>query len=214
MKCPHCLVGFKEEWKSKKINSNPENNWEINSTICPTCKQIIVKLIEKPRVWFVGDLLTTKITVYPKKTSKEPLNPLVDKNIRTDYVQALAVIDDSPKASAALSRRCLQNLLVEKANVRNNSLDKQIQEVLKSNQLPHHLAKQMHVIRKIGNFATHPIKSQNSGTIIEVEEDEAEWLLELLKDLFEFYFVQPTKFQQRSKNLNKKLIDAGQKPIK
>jgi hypothetical protein len=91
------------------------------------------------------------------------------------------VLPDSEKASAALSRRCLQHLLREKAGIKPGNLANEIQQVLDSKQLPSHLADDLDAIRNIGNFATHPLKSTNTGEIVEVEPHEAEWLLNLVE---------------------------------
>ena len=68
--------------------------------------------------------------------------------------------------------------------------------------------------RNIGNFAAHPIKSTNSGEIVEVELGEAEWTLDVLEGLFDFYFVQPAQIQAKKEALNKKLAEAGKPPLK
>jgi hypothetical protein len=86
----------------------------------------------------------------------------------------------SAKSSAALSRRCLQNLLREKAGVKHQDLAKEIQEVLDSRVLPSHLADAIDAIRNIGNFAAHPMKSQHTGEMVSVEPGEAEWTLDVL----------------------------------
>ena len=124
------------------------------------------------------------------------------------------VFGDSEKASAALSRRCLQNLLREKAKTKAKDLAVQIQEVLDSGKLPSHLAEAIDGVRAIGNFAAHPIKSKQTGEVIEVEPGEAEWLLETLEGLFDFYFVQPTKLNKKRDALNKKLKEAGKPQLK
>ena len=67
-------------------------------------------------------------------------------------------------------------------------------------------------MRNIGNFGTHPIKSLKSLEIIEVEPGEAEWNLETLDALFDFYFVQPARIQAKKVALNAKLKEAG-KPL-
>ena len=48
-----------------------------------------------------------------------------------------------------------------------------------------------------------------TGEIIEVEPGEAEWNLNILEQLFDFYLVQPEISRKRKENLNKKLEDAG-----
>jgi hypothetical protein len=67
-------------------------------------------------------------------------------------------------------------------------------------------------VRLIGNFAAHPIKSKSSGEIVDVEPGEAEWNLDVLESMFDFYFVQPQVLAQKKTALNKKLSDAG-KPL-
>jgi len=124
------------------------------------------------------------------------------------------VLPDSAKASAALSRRCLQHLLREKASVKHQDLAKEIQEVLDSRTLPTYLADGLDAIRVIGNFAAHPIKAQSTGEIVPVEQGEAEWTLDVIEALFDFYFVQPDLILQKRAELNKKLASAGKPPMK
>jgi hypothetical protein len=124
------------------------------------------------------------------------------------------ILWDSPKASAALSRRCLQNILREKANVKKSDLNNEIDQVIDSKQLPSHLSESIDAIRNIGNFAAHPIKCTNTGEIMDVEPGEAEWTLDVLEGLFDFYFVQPGLHAKKKEALNKKLQEAGKPPMK
>jgi hypothetical protein len=124
------------------------------------------------------------------------------------------VLPDSSKASAALSRRCLQNLLREAAKVKPGNLADEIQQVIDGKSLPSQLAEAIDAVRNIGNFAAHPLKSQSTGEILPVEPEEAEWNLDVLESLFDFYFVQPAILAKKCDALNIKLSDAGKKPMK
>ncbi len=119
----------------------------------------------------------------------------------------------SPKASAALSRRSLQAVLRDQAHTKEKDLYDQIEEVIASNALPAHIADDLHAVRSIGNFATHPMKSTNTGEILEVEPGEAEWNLDVLELLFDFYFVGPASRKKRKEALNEKLTAAGKPPL-
>lgn len=132
---------------------------------------------------------------------------------RKDFGEAAAVLSLSPKASAALSRRTLQAVLRDKAGTKARDLFDQIEEVIASGKLPSHIADDLHAVRNIGNFATHEIKSKVTGAIVDVEVGEAEWNLDVLESLFDFYFVEPTKAAQRKAALNKKLQEAGKPTI-
>jgi hypothetical protein len=133
----------------------------------------------------------------------------VPSPIRQDFEEACTVLPFSPKASAALSRRCLQQVLVDHHGARGNSLEKQIENFIETKQPPAHIEKQLHAVRQVGNFAAHRQKDQATGEILPVEPEEAEWNLEVLESLFDFTFVQPALAQKRTNELNQKLEAAG-----
>jgi hypothetical protein len=208
MQCPYCLFHFHDDagkWLNIDIGYAHDTSWQAHSINCARCEKLIVMLQEEGRYPFM---------VLPKAISRSPLGEEVIEPYRSDYLEACAVSPDSAKASAALSRRTLQLLLRDVAKVKHADLSKEIQEVLDSGKLPSHLAEAIDAVRNIGNFAAHPIKSTNTGEIVDVEPGEAEWLLDVLEGLFDFYFTQPAILQKKKDALNKKLADAGKPPMK
>lgn len=145
---------------------------------------------------------------------RPPCPTQVKPSLAEDYNEACLVLNDSPKASAALSRRCLQNLLREAAKVKPDDLAREIQQVLDSGVLRSEISEGLDMVRAIGNFGTHPIKSKQTGEIMPVEPGEAEWNLDVLESLFDFYFVQPAILKEKKDALNKKLAEAGKPPLK
>jgi hypothetical protein len=133
--------------------------------------------------------------------------------IANDYNEAALVLDLSPQASAALSRRCLQHLLENSGLSKNNNLNKAIEEAMGKN-LPSYITESLDSIRAIGNFAAHTQKSVNTGEILPVEPHEAEWNLEVLDMLFDFCYVHPAKNAARRAALDAKLAEAGKPPLK
>jgi len=213
MKCPHCLTAFHHLFPQGPLVRNQSQltdksgHWNYKCDICPTCNNAIIYLYLES-----GKGQSQMLMVYPRGTSREPLSPHVPDEFTADYKEACLVLPYSPKASAALSRRCLQHLLREKGQTKAKDLAPQIDEVLPH--LPSYLAKMIDTVRVIGNFAAHPIKSTNTGEIIEVEDGEAEWLLDSLESAFDFYFVQPEIARQKREAINKKLTEAGKPPLK
>lgn len=132
--------------------------------------------------------------------------------LAVDFAEAAAVLPQSAKASAALSRRCLQFILTNAAGVKKRDLADQIDEVLPS--LPLRLAENVDAIRHIGNFAAHPMKSTHTGEIIEVEDGEAEWLLDVIEELCDYYYVAPANSAARRAALNQKLSELGKPQLK
>lgn len=160
-------------------------------------------------------IVRNRRVVHPKGgISRKPTPADVPRGLAGDYNEACLVLADSPKASAALGRRCLQIILREHAKVKPQDLSKEIDEVLASKQLPTYIANDIDSIRHIGNFAAHPIKSTNSGEIVDVEDGEAEWTLDTLVQLFDHYFVGPAEAKKKRDALNAKLADAKKPPLK
>lgn len=153
------------------------------------------------------------LAIRPKGSSHPPCPPEVPLSIAEDYEEACIVLPDSPKASAALSRRCLQNILWDAGKVKPGNLANEIQQVINSGNLPSHLVKALDMVRQIGNFAAHPMKSNSTGEIVPVEPEEAEWDLEVIEALFDFYYVQPKQLSDKLDALNTKLADIGKNPI-
>lgn len=210
MKCPHCLVVIHCKFESKTFGRDIDYIWSVEYGTCPNCFKYILCLHQSNLEGVYND--ENRFIVYPKGITRAPLSTVVPNIYAQDYKEACLVLYDSPKASAALSRRALQNLLRDFQKVKHADLSKEIQEVLDLKVLPSHLGELIDAVRIIGNFAAHPNKSKNTGEIIDVEQGEAEWLLDVLEGLFDFYFVQPDISSKKKAALNEKLKDAG-KPL-
>lgn len=178
MKCPHCSTAFAVGSHTEMIPLTTEEvwnsgrpglwDWRVLYSECPECQKDIIRLMAQETVinydrqgrksGSKSDFLPPWL-VYPRSTFRPPAPPEVSQEFAEDYREACLVLADSPKASAALSRRCLQGILREKAGVKHSSLHNEIQEVLNGGTLPSHLADDIDAVRNIGNFAAHPIKS-------------------------------------------------------
>jgi Domain of unknown function (DUF4145) len=75
--------------------------------------------------------------------------------------------------------------------------------------LPHKLRETVDGIRNFGNFAAHPIDDRTALQVIDVEEHEAEWCLEIIEDLFEHFYVGPAMAKAKKAQLDAKLAAAG-----
>lgn len=208
MNCLHCQKTFHADWTHQNLERDPDGEWCIKWVHCPGCKKLSFSLEvvdaqgdEQPVVSYPRGRFGTAVASAPSPFA-------------ADYREACLTLADSPKASAALSRRCLQNLLRQEARVKPGSLADEIQQVLDSKQLPPHLAESIDAVRTIGNFAAHPVKSEHTGEIVDVEEKEAEWLLEILDNLYNFYFEEPRRQQELRAALERKLDSMGKPPLK
>jgi len=219
MKCPHCITDFHDNERQMFIGRDVKGHWGIGVCACPACQKLILRLFcakyyyPPPNPNGFGEEFISYL-VRPKVAGRPPVPTEVPKEYADDYTESCLVLPDSPKASAALSRRCLQHLLRGEAKVKHQDLFNEIQEVVSRNTLPSHIAEGLDAVRSIGNFAAHPMKSQSTGDIVPVEAGEAEWNLDVLESLFDFYFVAPAKTKARKDALNKKLKDAGKPAVR
>ena len=69
-------------------------------------------------------------------------------------------------------------------------------------------------IRNFGNFSAHPITDQTSLQVIDVEEHEAEYCLDILDAVFDHYYVRPEHAKKQRAALDAKLKAAGKPPSK
>ena len=211
MKCPHCLVTIHNIEETTQLKKDIQGYWMLSEQICPSCVNNIIFLMHGH--WSAGKFQAEKkLLVYPKSGKRVPASADVPVHIAEDYNEAGLILDDSPKASAALSRRCLQTLLREESNIKKGSLDSEIEQALKL--FPSYIADAIDAIRQVGNFAAHPMKSSSSGEIVSVEPGEAEWLLEVLEQLFDFCYIQPKLLEGKRDKLNEKLKDLGKPTLK
>lgn len=229
MKCPHCNVEIIPNFKYAPLDSvsfdisNDEypviesHIYSSQSLICPGCSKITIYIRHEISNSLDSTSEFNKVNIqqiYPISCTRNCPKEVDNPQITQDFIEASSVLNISPKASAALSRRCLQNLLREKAGVIKKDLSKEIQEVIDSHTLPSYLADSIDAIRNIGNYAAHPLKSTASGEIIDVEPGEAEWALDVLEQLFDFYYVQPAKLAAKRLALDAKLATIGKPPMK
>ncbi|MGD1215392.1 MAG: DUF4145 domain-containing protein [Terriglobales bacterium] len=174
----------------------PDQCWRLAFETCPRCNKLNIRLENGDRHPQNQNILLNvrgSRVVHPKGGMlRKPAPADVPKGLAEDYNEACLVLTDSPNASAALSRRCLQIILREYAKVKPQDLSNEIDEVLASKQLPTYIAQDIDAIRQYGNFAAHPIKSTNSREIIDVEPGEAEWSLDVLVQLFDHFTGEPT----------------------
>ncbi|WP_457663909.1 DUF4145 domain-containing protein [Sinorhizobium medicae] len=122
------------------------------------------------------------------------------------------VLSISPKASAALSRRCLQAVLRAhgyKTKDLAKEIDLLLHETDPTKAIPQSLRTVVDAVRNFGNFSAHPITDVTTLQIIDVQPEEAEWCLEVLDECFEHFYVRPARAAARKAALDAKLSQAG-----
>lgn len=126
----------------------------------------------------------------------------IPRVIVEDYSEACRIRDLSPKASATLSRRCLQGMIRDFCKISENTLNKEIQKLRSSTDSgsapkgvePEHVDA-IDQVRAVGNIGAHMEADVN--LIIPVEPHEAQMLIELIETLFAEWYVARHRREER-----------------
>lgn len=163
--CPLCSVYAQQSWYYVKIKEtshfpnspsskyeyysletdydpfNPDREKGISFSVCKVCS--------KESLWLNEEL------VYPLENNIEDPNPLMPEEVKAIYDEARAVLNLSPRSSAALLRLGLEILLphlgADKAKI--NTM---IQQLVEERKAIGRVQKAMDALRVIGNDAVHP----------------------------------------------------------
>lgn len=131
----------------------------------------------------------------------------IPKAIREDYSEACLICELSPKASATLSRRCLQEIIRDVYGVKAGNLAneiKQIEEIISAEAF-----EIINLIRSAGNIGAHMEKDVN--LVIDINPDEARLLIELLEALINEWYIDKHERKKRAETLKEKTKKANLK---
>lgn len=123
----------------------------------------------------------------------KPQPDYVPEAIREDYYEACLIRDLSPKASATLTRRCLQGMIRDFAGISKNRLVDEIDALRKAIEdgsadraITPETVEGIDHVRGVGNIGAHMEKEID--LIVPVDPGEAQALIELVEMLFDEWY--------------------------
>lgn len=153
--------------------------WIITTFRCPNCQVISYTAVGSGK-----NVKGKKVKIYPESSAiKFP--DYIPAAIREDYEEACSICDKSPKAAAALARRCLQGMIHDFWDIHEKNLNAEITKL--KDFVPAAQWKAIDAIRSIGNIGAH--MEQDVNLIIDVSPEEAETLLTLIELLISKWYV-------------------------
>jgi Domain of unknown function (DUF4145) len=169
--------------------------------VCPNpkCLKFVLSItmyeysVSASGLWRKGKYLETWNLIPPSSAKVFP--DYVPQPIRDDYVEACKIKELSPKASATLSRRCLQGMIRDFWEIKRNRLIDEI-EVLKD-KTDALTWEAIDAVRQIGNIGAHMEKDIN--VIVDVDPDEAQHLIGLVELLVKDWYITRYQRQERLK---------------
>jgi hypothetical protein len=191
-------------------NSTGNRNFVYSLIVCPNpkCKQFTLELwmyeYQRKPTGFNndGDALKHWNLIPPSRAKVFP--DYIPQPIRDDYTEACLIRDLSPKASATLSRRCLQGMIRDYWKLTKPRLVDEIEAI--KDKVDGSTWAAIDAVRKIGNIGAH--MEADINVIVDVEPKEAQLLIGLIETLVKDWYAARHEREDRLKNI---IALAGQK---
>ena len=214
--CPYCQHKIvlqdadvqKNEIILKFSNERVKHGWtgiRLVSYVCPNpgCQELSITVYWEKLTWdfanrlsFVDEDSTEPLAVWQLRpqSSAKPQPDYIPPQLVEDYNEACRIRDLSPKASATLSRRCLQGMIQDFWGVKDKRTLYQEIEAIKE-KVDAATWEAIDTVRGVGNIGAHMEKDVD--LIVSVEPGEAQLLLELIETLFDEWYVAKHDREQR-----------------
>jgi len=201
--CPYCnqhatITDEQYSVNYHYFNNNNKDGWLAVRTVgivCPnhSCKEYVLSATLHKRINnYYGvkdskDYSTEALLSWQLKPSSHALQfpTFIPKAIIADYEEACLIRDLSPKASATLSRRCLQGIIRDFWKVKKGRLIDEIHAI--KEKVDPITWQAIDSVRSIGNIGAHMEK--DIDLIIDVEPEEAQLLIGLIEILIKDWYI-------------------------
>ena len=188
LKCPYCGIPLSTSqhcittrFNTHGVSVSPTTPYpfRISFYYCPECL--------KPTIFFEGcdDEYKDVFSMLVPSSLAKQFPEYVPQAILQDYIEAHNILHLSPKASATLSRRCLQGMIHDFFGIKEKNLNAEITS-LKTLVDPI-IWKGLDDLRKLGNIGAH--MEHNIDKIVDIDPGEAEKLVMLIEFLIEKWYI-------------------------
>lgn len=193
--CPYCnsvmplisdtlserYPSFNRDNESLSFAKHDESALCISFYKCPKCRNysIFVKGI--------GDKTRNIDSIIQPRSSAKQFPDYVPEQIRNDYEEAYLISRLSPKASATLSRRCIQGMIHHKWKITLKNLNQEISAL--KDKIEPSLWSAIDSLRQLGNIGAHMESDVN--TIVDIDPDETQKLISLVEILIKEWYIVP-----------------------
>jgi len=192
-------------WLNNNEPIPPFETTEVQILPCPRCRTVNViywSWLDHPSA---SSEKPEPRVIWPRQSTKVPSE--LPEEFHQDYREAWDVLEISPRSSAVLGRRLLERVLEVKFDCKNGSLKMNIKKVIDDPKadLTSALRENLDVIRNTGNFAGHQQKDKNSKQLLDINDAEAKFTLQLVTELIDHVYVRPAQMRQYRKQFEEKV---------
>lgn len=191
-KCPYCNHSA-ELIDSTYRKIKPSFEVPFGSTVPPKESEITLGIFKCPHcseytisAQGTGPKVKTDVVHIKPISLAKQFPDYIPKAIRQDYEEAYAIVNLSPKASATLSRRCLQGMVRDFWKVKPSTLFKEIDQL--EHVIPATQWRVLNGIRRLGNIGAH--MKNDINVIVDIDSGEAEKLLKVIEKLLQDWYIE------------------------
>ncbi|MBP3446489.1 MAG: DUF4145 domain-containing protein [Clostridia bacterium] len=187
-KCPYCETILLDNQNCRSTNFGKQGTPDVSLSsalfvlrtyFCPQCKKTTI-LFDG----LSGEITGYSTTIIPKSLAKQ-FPDYIPQQIREDYEEAYSIVNLSPKASATLSRRCLQGMIHDFWNVHEKNLNAEITAL--KDKVSTSEWSVLNSIRQLGNIGAH--MEHDINLIVDIDPDEAVKLLAVIEHFIDKWYV-------------------------
>ena len=172
------FLEVKEHYSSSV--SSKEDEVLIQALNCPNYHNVSIDIVG------VGSQFPNRIMHFNPISLAKVYPDYISQTIRSDYEEAHAILNLSPKASATLSRRCLQGMIRDFWGISKARLVDEIDAIEEFVDPSTKMV--IDALRKLGNIGAHPEKDIN--LIVDIEPNEAHKLLKFIELLMQKWYIE------------------------
>ena len=181
--CPHCGTFAHQSWHDAHYFAGFSRYLNIEGLTVSFCSRC-----QRYALWIYDEI------IYPVSSTAPLPSENMPEDVKEDFAEARNIVNNSPRAAAALLRLSLQKLMVHLGE-KGKDLNKDIANLVKEG-LPEKIQKALDSVRVIGNNAVHPGQ-------IDLRDDSktAHTLFDLLNMIVEVMITQPRRVDEIYKKI-------------
>lgn len=211
--CPHCQVFAEQKWShiSAVGDAHSHRNSYGGITKASNIYNLSHKSMTLSQDWTVSfcehcrniSIWHGKRMIYPKTIQIESPNTDLSKEIQRDYLEAANILNDSPRAAAAILRLALQKLCIQLGE-KGHNINDDIASLVKKGLNPT-IQKSLDALRITGNNSVHPGEIDLTEDVPRVTKMFnivnfiAQKMITEQKEIAEFYAALPTDSKEAIK---------------
>lgn len=140
--CPHCNAYSRQVWHKLSTTTSLKLNPKLDTSValCEHCEEF--------SIWHDGEMISPILITTPSPNSD------LNKEIKSDYLEASRIANKSPRGATALLRLCIQKIC-RQLGEKGDNINEDIKSLVKKG-LPVTIQQALDTVRVIGNSAVHP----------------------------------------------------------